>query len=303
MPPVDVNGLFEAVGTLAENAALQADFYQAMASRLVEIEKLVRNLAHHANTFYVGDHLAVTRVVDHFLMYADTRDLSITPHLLIDGEWEPHVKKVLLQFITPGMTVVDVGANFGYFTLLAAQVVGPKGLVYAFEPHPRSFEILQKNIVANWYVDRIRSFPFALLDGAKQLDMHTTPSLAGGNSFFVTQMGGLSLDESIAVTAKTLDEVVSGRVDVMKIDAEGSEPFIIEGMKGVLARSPQIKIVMEFNPQALQAAGKDPRQFLRRLAELGFVAGMVTLQGDIEPPDESVLDGDYIHHTLVLFKG
>lgn len=298
---MDANTLFEAVGTLAESAAVQADFNQLLASRLVEIEGLVRRLVRQGSAaFYAGDHLAVTRVLDGFFMYADTHDVSVTPHLLIDGEWEPHVKKMLLRLIKPGMTVIDAGANFGYFTMLAAKLTGPDGRVYAFEPHPRNFEILHMNVAVNWYHDRVRAFPYALLDSAKRLEMHTTPILAGVNSLFSKQVEAVKLDQKVAVEAKTMDEIVHERVDVMKIDVEGSEPFVFEGMKDVLARSPEITIVMEFNPPALKAAGKEPKQFLDWLRD-GFTVEMLSQQGVIEPMDERILLGQYIH-TVVLKK-
>jgi FkbM family methyltransferase len=282
----------------------------ASAALLARLEGMVRETRELARTLearrpavYVGDHLALTRIQHRFFMYADTRDVSITPHLLLDGIWEPALTLLLETWIKPGMTVVDIGANFGYFTLLAAARLHPaEGLVYAFEPNPRSFEILEKNVAVNWLGKWVRAFPCALLDVPAEIELHSAPTLLGSSSFFVTHLEGQNF-QPIPVVARPLDEIVTGSVDVMKMDAEGSEPFIFEGMKGVLQRSPRIKIVIEFNVPALEAARVDPRQFLERLRALGFGFFSVTAQGGLEPLQEETLWTGTKITNMVLARG
>lgn len=270
---------------------------EALAARVDAIEKLARQthdlaqrLDRRRSAVYVGDNLAVTRVLDRFIMYLDTRDISVTPHLLLEGEWEPPLTKVLTDLIKPKMTVVDIGANVGYFTLLAASLVGPEGRVYAFEPNPSTFEVLRKNVAVNWYGDWVRCFQCALLDAPKEIELYAGVSLRGGSSIFLTSLVGEDYHR-VRVPAKPLDEIVTGPVDAIKIDSEGSEPFVFEGMKRVLDESPNIKIVMEVNVPALQQAGVDPKQFLDKVAGLGFEAQFLTHYGTIEPPDQRVLIG------------
>ncbi len=302
------------------NAALQGQVVSAMAGRLMELEKHSRALGDsierqlHALTaatsallrrpvaVYVGDHLALVRMLNGLLMYADSRDLSIAPHLLIEGLWEPGLTAFFLSAIRPGAIVVDIGANMGYFTLLAAQATGPQGRVYAMEPHPRSFEILQRNVAVNWLAERVRCIRCAVLDGPRQTKLHTTSTCLGSSSLFATGVpeGNFRFEDTVDVAAKTLDELVQEKVDVVKIDAEGSEPFILDGMRSVIARSPNIKIVMEFNRSALEAAGRAPNEFLEKIRELGFAIRQLTWEGQI-------LDGAQMNleipiSTLILMK-
>lgn len=311
MPVIDANTLLQMIGDLAEAAAGQADFNQLLASRVIEIEKLVRginsgveNMAPRSHSaVYVGDHLAVTRALDRFYIYVDTRDLALSPPLLLEGKWEHSITTFLLDLIKPGMTVVDIGANIGYFTLLAASLTGEKGVVYAFEPNPANFKLLQRNVIANWYVKWVQCFPCALFNQATHMTLRTASSIPGAGSLFLTEATGapVQLDETVTVTTKTLDELVQVPVDVIKIDAEGSEPFILEGMKATLTRSPGVKIVMEFNLQALQAAGKNPREFLARIETLGLKVRQLTWDGHVlEGRDMNLFE--YPLNTVILSK-
>ena len=189
-----------------------------MAARLLETERLVRDtqelirsVAARRAAVYVGEHLALTRIQNRFLMYADTRDFGLSPHLLVDGIWEPGMTRLLERCIRPGMRVVDIGASFGYFTLLAASRIYPgEGLVYAIEPHPRNFEILQKNVGMNWLGKWVCCFQCALLDAPRQIELHSAPELLGSSSLFVKNLEGQTF-QPIPVTARPLDEIVSAR--------------------------------------------------------------------------------------------
>lgn len=295
---------------LAEALTSQLQINQVMAARLLETERLVRDtqqLVHSLTSrraaVYVGDHLALTRIQNRFLMYADTRDFGLSPHLLVDGAWEPGLTRLLERFVRPGMTVVDIGANYGYFTLLAASLIYPgEGLVYAIEPHPRNFEILQKNVAMNWLGKWVRCFQCALLDVSRPIELHSAPGLLGASSLFVKNLEGQTF-QPIPVTARPLDEVVSGPVDVIKMDAEGSEPLIFEGMTEVLKCSRRLKILMEFNIPALEAGGVDPRDFLKRLRSLNFSCFVVTDPGEAAPLDETKLWEGSMISNLLLSRG
>ncbi len=84
-------------------------------------------------------------------LYIDKWDTTISQELILSGKWEDYETELFKKNIKPGVTVVDIGAHIGYYTVIAAQLVGDKGKVYAFEPDPRNFKLLQRNVEANGY--------------------------------------------------------------------------------------------------------------------------------------------------------
>jgi len=291
--PVSVEQLSKAVG---ESARLQAELNQRMAARLLEVEKIARQAQTSVaalpgakpTAVYVGHDMALTKVLDRFLMYVDTRDLSVAPTFLMGASWEPAITSLFDTFLKPGMTAVDVGANFGYFTLLAGTTVGPQGLVYSFEADPRNFEILRQNVSVNWLNDRVRTHHCAVLDSRRQIEFYKDAKFLGCSSLFVAYPDHPNF-ERVSIEGRPLDEMVPGPVDFVKIDAEGSEPFILEGMRGVIGRSPQIKIVMEFNVASLKTASVDPVNFMGRIEELGLTPSMVSGGGALRPINQQEL--------------
>jgi len=146
---------------LAQHAALQARVNEGLVKRLLTVEGMVREtrtLIHRLGAdapvggrfaVYQGNNIALTRILNRYAMYVDTTDLSMTPQLMMQGQWEPSVTSFLLRIVRPGMTVVDIGAGFGYFSVLAGAHVGPNGKVEAIEADPRNHEILRLNVEAN----------------------------------------------------------------------------------------------------------------------------------------------------------
>jgi hypothetical protein len=84
-------------------------------------------------------------------MYVDSSDIGVAPFLLEWGFYEKYETALFKRLVKKGMVVVDIGANIGYYTLLAAHLVGDKGKVFAFEPDPNNYDLLCKNIEVNGY--------------------------------------------------------------------------------------------------------------------------------------------------------
>ena len=188
--------------------------------------------------------------------------------------YEPRTTACLARALTDGSVFVDVGANHGYFTVLAAALVGPAGRVVAFEPNPAVFEQLQTHVRLNGFEARVTAIRAALAD-APQDDVPLFVSTAPGNSGLSSlvpepvtiALGGLSLDRTVPVRVDTFDRwfQASGlaHIDVVKIDVEGAEDRVLAGMTASLA-SKTIGVVL------CETVWEGPAH--RALCGAGFVA-------------------------------
>ena len=190
--------------------------------------------------------------------------------MLIDN-YEPEVTSVLERELKVGMGFVDVGANVGYYSLLAAGRVGTTGKVYAFEPAPGNYHLLKKNAEVNGYANLV-AVPHALADKPGTTNLYLSRVGSGWHSLYRSARVGA---ETVKVAVKTLDDFLEAegwpRVDALKIDAEGAEFAVLLGMRRLLQRSATLRLlVVEFSPDALRASRTDPRVLLRTLQEYGF---------------------------------
>jgi len=173
--------------------------------------------------------------------------------LVTTGFIEPELTKWILRHVQSGMTVLDVGAHFGYFTMLASHLVGPKGQVHAFEPTPSTFSILELNAEkrSNVFTNRVACFS---RNGSSSLYDYGH-RYSGFNTLMKPRMTSLTELRRVQVPTVMLDDYVESnglRPDFIKIDAESSELEILKGMKEIIERyHPMISLeVGDFVPQA-----------------------------------------------------
>jgi FkbM family methyltransferase len=238
---------------------------------------------------YVGNSLVLCRTVESLLMYVDTRDPFFTAQLLTQSAWEPAETRLVTRFVRPGMTVVDVGARQGYFTLLFATGVGRDGQIYAFEPDPRNREILHANLRLNGFLDRVKVVANAAPEAARQIELESR-SRRYGDYTLLSDGARNSALEMVWANSLSLDETVDGPADFMRIDAADNEPAILRGMQKLMARSPRLTVLMKFIPDNLRAAGFVPQEFVRELGTYGYTVHRVTPQSTwFMASDESLL--------------
>jgi FkbM family methyltransferase len=236
-----------------------------------------------ASPIYLGDRTALCRILGRYKIYCDTRDITICAHLLLEGYWEAWLSQFMARIVKPGWTVVDVGANYGYYTLLLADLVGPDGRVVAIEPNPEAAELLGRSVFLNGFGARtsIREVAAGAADGgtAKLL---VPRRMTGGAA--IVEVASLSLPDIVQhdVPLRSLDSLLESeaRLDFLKIDVEGSEERIVAGMERLLARG-RPPMVLEFNP----ARYPDARAFLNHLAGLYGSLREVGFAGDAVPVD------------------
>ena len=157
--------------------------------------------------------------------------------LITTGFIEPGLTQWILRHVSSGMTVLDIGAHYGYFTMLASHLIGPKGQVHAFEPTPSTFSILALNAEGrnNVFPNRVACFS---RNGSMSLYDYGH-RYSGFNTLMKPRMKNLSEIRSVQVRTQMLDDYVESndiKPDFVKIDAESSESEILRGMKDVIER-------------------------------------------------------------------
>jgi len=151
--------------------------------------------------------------------------------------YEPEEIEAFCSFIRPDSTVLDIGANAGLYTLLAAK----RGArVFAIEPDPLNLTMLRQNISLNGLESRVTIFEMAATETARQVSLYRNLSNMGESNILARGL------PSGTVEGRTIDSLNLPPIDVCKIDVEGAELAALNGMQRTLQRSPAIKLFVEY---------------------------------------------------------
>jgi FkbM family methyltransferase len=259
---------------------------------------------------YIGDHTALCRILGRYKFYVDTRDQGFGSNVLLDGFWEMWLTIAIARLLKPGMIALDIGANFGYFSLLMADLVGPEGVLIAVEPNPHVVPKLRASLALNGFAARCRVVQAAAAaddDGSALL--YATLS-EPKNAMVVSPE--ITADPAVATITEvpkwTLASVARdvGRIDFIKIDAEGAEETIISGLRPFLmAYKPDL--VLEFNA----ARYADAQAFLANVASCykdsnhtnGNTIRLVETDGSLTPiAVQTILTDKVGEDRLLLFS-
>jgi FkbM family methyltransferase len=219
----------------------------------------------HSRSVYLGEQTVLCRVLGKYLMYADAQETGITPHLCMGGYWESWITVALARTLRRGWHCLDVGANHGYYTLIMADAVGPEGRVIPVEPTPRLADLLRQTLDVNGFptVD-VASVAACDRDGETlQLVIPPRRSMNAHLSREAAPTDVVVDVESVTVDALTRDWP---RVDLIKIDVEGAEESVWQGMQQTIAGNPGLVVILEFNVGRYS----DPRGFLGLIEQAGF---------------------------------
>jgi FkbM family methyltransferase len=236
-------------------------------------------------------------------------DDDYPPMDMVADRYETATTRLLEELLRPGMVVVDVGAHVGYYSLLAARLVGPTGRVYAFEPEPSNYGLLMKNVALNGYTN-IETRQAAIADRTGPVQLFVSGLDNGSHSLYRV---GKPVRDTIMVHALTLDEFLASQgwppVQVMKMDIEGGELQALRGMREFLERADTLCLCVELCPSILTAASTQPQQLLDTLLGAGFILHVLVGQALIpyEALDMALLlrrlmrTGDYVN--VLAIKG
>jgi FkbM family methyltransferase len=193
---------------------------------------------------------------------------NIAREMIATGSWERDTTDLVNDMVKPGMKVMSVGANFGYYVLLMARLVGDEGHVWAFEPTQYYRDQLQWHLEKNGLASRVTVVPYGLSDGEVEATIDISPQSA--SMHYSPQEVRLFAE---AIQLKRLDDVAEalgiGHLQFVSLDIDGHEAAFLRGAKTVLGRSIP-SIAMEFAQECLHFAGSDVREVALLLKEIGY---------------------------------
>lgn len=231
----------------------------------------------------------VTRVIsgrvccvqlDGYRMYVDMTDELVGAEIA-KGLYEQHVTRAITAALGPGATFLDLGANIGYYSLLAASLVGPGGQVIGFEARPDNVAMAQLSIRENGFRN-VRLHALAVADEDTTLKMlapdHTSLSE-------VVDAAAVTTDEYVAIPTVALDAMLADleRVDVVKMDIDGGELRALRGMQQLLRRY-RPTLFFEFSPYTLRRFGAcEPEALLAEVVATGYRLQAIPASGEPVP--------------------
>ncbi|WP_079936716.1 FkbM family methyltransferase [Geobacillus sp. LEMMY01] len=293
------------------------EYYKGIAGYKVKNTQRIAEAIGGSNMHgvYIGDNRMLIKTVWGGKLITSNKDMSLMPDLVTFGLIEGPLTKFFLNNIKDGDTFVDVGANIGYYTILAGFRVGASGKVIAFEPNHSVYSLLMDNVAINYLADRVKLFNSAVYSQEGEIPFYTTERFAGNASihqpdkkyydYFLVDKG---MEEN-RVKAIALDTFLhtfideSEMINFIKIDVEGGEYHCFLGMQGLI-QSKRIKtIIFEINKLRSK---KDSEKLYKLLKEIekGYRVkfGVINNEGLVnEFPLEQIFQYDFVPFVLMEF--
>lgn len=240
-----------------------------------------------------GKNEILVKLFNGLKIYLDTRDLSVTPHLALDHIWEPNITKAWISLVKPEDTVMDLGANFGYYGLLAAAKTDKKNSkIIFFEANKRLIPYIHKTLKLNWYHEQSVVENFAVSDRKETVTLNVLKDYIGSSTLqaldkLESYMHGkmeLKIEETLKVQSVTIDEYCKrhdiDKVDLIKMDIEGFEEKAYKGMHEIIKASPTLTLFVEFTKESYENAEQFYNQMLN---DFGAVY-IISENGELKKP-------------------
>ncbi len=211
-------------------------------------------------------------VLDRFVMWVDLHDRYVS-HGCLNNNWEPEETSFFSSCLREGNTVLDIGANIGWFSLVAARAIGPHGVVHAFEPRPVTAKMLARTMADNNLRSLVHVWEYALSDAPGDLYLTWATNTENPGHSFITSTDSQDYvgSEKARVRAVRLDDLLPEVApDIVKIDVEGAEPMVFAGAVNALRRKKPVILSELFPEQLMRVSGKTAAQYIAQMEEHGY---------------------------------
>ncbi len=202
-------------------------------------------------------------------MILDLNDFGISRELVLYGVHEKNSTEEVKRTITPGMSILEVGANIGYYSLIETKLAGPTGKLYAIEPSPYNFECLKKNLELNGIKN---AYLHQAAFGEKRTKQKFYVYDKSNLSSFIKRDDLLMQSQEVEVEMITLDDFLNGKqVDFIRMDVEGYEKEILKGAEKALSSDNKPKyFFIEVHSELLHKKDSSAREILEFLEKYGY---------------------------------
>jgi FkbM family methyltransferase len=274
-----------------------------------KLEQKIEN----SGTFRISDNEIMAKIFSGAKMHLDPRDIGLVPHLVLDGEWEHNITQAWLSVAKKGDVVVDIGANFGYFSVLAAQQTNRDCMVILFEANPSLIPYLHKTMAVNSFEECSVIENLAAGDSSGTVKLNILEDFIASSSILPAKeidkyMHGkmeAKVASTVSVKSTTLDKYCEEKniktLNLIKMDIEGYEDKAYQGMRKIVNNSPDITLFIEFTKDAYS---KPKELYEQMLKDFGYVY-LINEKGDLITPsrtDYKTVIGDVDDWVMPVFS-
>ena len=224
----------------------------------------------------------IKRKIYDYVMWLDLKDRGISRSLLLFGNRELDHKIILENALHPGMSVLDIGANIGYYALMMLRLIGPHGTLIAVEPSPTNVRLLKRNLLLNGHSNiEVHQKAVSETDGIRDFFLSEMSNL---NTFHNTGTANIHLSgTTIKVETETVQQIAAGRkIDLIRMDVEGHEIEVINGLIPAIESEEMTPMIIFETHLSRYDVDHDMATPLRRLFSLSYhlaVAGSSSERG------------------------
>ncbi len=249
-----------------------------------------RLLDHQPSSYAVTERV-VTLTRHSIKMVVPGADLKVAPSLILRGEYEPHQEAFVASVIKGGDWMIDVGANVGLFSLLAARRCGPFGRVFAIEPNAELCACIEQSAYMNQYHDRV-----IVINGAIG-DFHGDGRKPGEKGVEGSNLRG---DKARLVLGNMFPLDVP--IKLMKIDIEGCQVKTLRGARRLFEKQCIEHLLLDVSADLYGARSAELMEELRRIKSLGYALHTITGAGELRRQQNDEVLYPFLRHQDVVFK-